>query len=100
MRPTRDPASAIVAQLAPLIGPASDIVAGESPWASATFVGRQLRIAMTVDRPAMIDHLAEVIGSIEFDLRGCFVADIVVIEAIPLDDQLRLTIESLVIDEA
>ncbi len=74
----------------------------QTPWHSATFSGERVIIVLKLagDVPAeRATAFAKALPDTEFTLRRQLVADLLVSEMQPLEDEVLLTVEALLIDE-
>jgi hypothetical protein len=72
------------------------------PWHSATFSGERVIIILKLagDAPAeRATAFAKALPDTEFNLRRQLVADILVSEMVPFEDDVLLTVEALLLDE-
>lgn len=73
------------------------------PWASITFSGERHRLALYLPGPgaaAAADAFLDGLGERDFALRGHILADIVLAERCEEEDQVRLVLEALTVEES
>lgn len=83
--------------------PAAEIASRkQTPWHSATFSGERVIIVLKLagdDQAARAKDFAKALPDTEFNLRRQLVADILVSEMVPFEDDVLLTVEALLLDE-
>jgi len=73
------------------------------PWASITFSGERHRLALYLPGPgagAAADAFLDGLAERDFALRGHVLADIVLADRSDEDEQVRLILEALTVEEA
>ena len=93
---SRDPARAVLAACAKLLGPLDHVITESRPWSSATFDGARHVLRFTA---AASDSFAAAISELQIDIRRGFVADVAVTGQEQAEGVTSYLVEALTIEE-